>query len=31
VDSWQRCAYARRIPPVAEVEKLAADYGAAFA
>jgi hypothetical protein len=31
VDSWQRCAYARRIPPVAEVEKLAAEYGAAFA
>jgi len=31
VDAWQRCAYARRIPPAEEVERLAAEYGGAFA
>lgn len=31
IDAWQRCAYARRIPAAAEVERLAADYGPAFA
>jgi hypothetical protein len=31
VDAWQRCAYARRVPQAAEVEALAAAYGAAFA
>ena len=30
VDAWQRCAYARRIPPAAEVETLAAEYDKAF-
>jgi hypothetical protein len=31
VDAWRRCAYARRTPPAAEVETLAAQYGSAFA
>jgi hypothetical protein len=31
VDAWRLCAYARRIPPAAEVERLATDYQAAFA
>ena len=31
VDSWRACAYAKRIPPAAEVERLAQDYKAAFA
>jgi hypothetical protein len=31
IDAWQRCAYARRMPAAAEVERLAAEYGTAFA
>ena len=31
VEAWRACAYARRIPPAAEVERLATDYKAAFA
>ena len=31
VEAWRLCAYARRIPSGAEVERLAADYKAAFA
>ena len=31
VDAWQRCAYARRVPETAEVERLAAEYAQAFA
>jgi hypothetical protein len=31
VDAWQQCAYARRMPPAAEVERLANDYRSAFA
>lgn len=31
VESWKACAYARRLPPQAEVERLAGDYQAAFA
>jgi hypothetical protein len=31
VDAWQGCAYASRTPPAADVERLAADYGKAFA
>ena len=31
VDSWRSCAYAKRTPPPAEVERLASDYKAAFA
>jgi hypothetical protein len=31
VDAWQQCAYARRMPQAAEVEKLANDYRGAFA
>jgi hypothetical protein len=31
VDAWQGCAYASRIPPAADVERLATDYGKAFA
>jgi hypothetical protein len=31
VDAWQQCAYARRMPPAAEVERLAGDYRSAFA
>ena len=31
VDAWRRCAYARRIPPAADVERLAAEYRVAFA
>jgi hypothetical protein len=31
VDAWQQCAYARRIPPATEVERLANDYRGAFA
>jgi hypothetical protein len=30
VDAWRRCAYARRIPPAEEVERLAAEYRGAF-
>lgn len=31
VDAWQRCAYASRTPSAEEVERLARDYGGAFA
>jgi hypothetical protein len=31
VQAWQQCAYARRIPAAAEVERLANDFKAAFA
>jgi hypothetical protein len=31
VDAWRACAYAKRTPPAAEVERLASDYKAAFA
>jgi hypothetical protein len=31
IDTWRRCAYARRMPPAAEVERLAAEYAVAFA
>jgi hypothetical protein len=31
VEVWQQCAYARRVPVAADVERLAADYKAAFA
>ena len=31
VDAWQQCAYARRMPQAADVERLANDYGGAFA
>ena len=31
VDAWQRCAYARRAPDTAEVERLASEYANAFA
>jgi hypothetical protein len=31
VDYWKSCAYARRMPSAAEVERLATDYKAAFA
>jgi len=31
VQSWKACAYARRVPPSAEIERLAHDYRAAFA
>jgi len=31
VDAWRACAYAQRIPPAADVERLASDYRAAFA
>jgi len=31
VDAWQRCAYARRLPATAEVERLASEYAKAFA
>jgi hypothetical protein len=31
VDSWRSCAYAKRMPPASEVERLAQDYKAAFA
>jgi hypothetical protein len=31
VDSWQRCAYAQRLPHAAEVERLASEYRSAFA
>ncbi|MCD6043079.1 MAG: hypothetical protein K0R40_2682 [Burkholderiales bacterium] len=30
VGAWQQCAYARRMPPAAEVERLAAEYRQAF-
>jgi hypothetical protein len=31
INAWQGCAYARRAPAAAEVERLAAEYGKAFA
>jgi hypothetical protein len=31
VDAWRQCAYARRMPPAADVERLAGDYRSAFA
>jgi hypothetical protein len=31
ISAWQRCAYARQTPESAEVERLASDYGKAFA
>jgi len=31
VDTWQQCAYARRMPQAADVERLASDYRGAFA
>ncbi len=31
VQSWRACAYARRLPPPADVERLANEYSAAFA
>jgi hypothetical protein len=31
VESWKACAYARRVPPPAEIERLALEYKAAFA
>jgi hypothetical protein len=31
VDAWRLCAYAKRMPPAADVERLASDYKAAFA
>jgi hypothetical protein len=31
VDAWQQCAYARRMPQAADVERLANDYRNAFA
>jgi len=31
INAWQRCAYARQTPERAEVERLASDYGKAFA
>jgi hypothetical protein len=31
VDAWRQCAYARRMPPAAEIERLAEEYGRAFA
>ena len=31
VEAWRQCAYARRMPAAAQVERLAADYGSAFA
>lgn len=31
VDTWQQCAYARRLPQAADVERLANDYRSAFA
>lgn len=31
IDAWRGCAYARRAPPAADVERLANDYKAAFA
>ena len=31
VEAWRLCAYARRMPPAAEVERLAVGYKAAFA
>ena len=31
VAAWQSCAYASRVPPADEIERLAADYGKAFA
>ncbi|HEU4352854.1 MAG TPA: hypothetical protein VFR66_13375 [Burkholderiales bacterium] len=31
IDAWRSCAYARRTPPIPEVERLANDYKAAFA
>jgi hypothetical protein len=31
IDAWQGCAYASRTPAAAEVERLAAEYGGAFA
>jgi hypothetical protein len=31
VEYWRACAYAKRIPPAADVEQLANDYKAAFA
>ena len=31
VDAWQQCAYARRMPQAADVERLANDYKGAFA
>jgi hypothetical protein len=31
VDAWRACAYASRVPPLADVERLAGDYKAAFA
>jgi hypothetical protein len=31
IHAWQSCAYASRVPPAHEVERLAADYGKAFA
>jgi hypothetical protein len=30
VDAWQQCAYARRMPQAADVERLANDYKSAF-
>ncbi len=31
IDAWRGCAYARRMPPASEVERLADGYGTAFA
>jgi hypothetical protein len=31
VDAWRQCAYARRMPRAADVERLANDYRGAFA
>jgi hypothetical protein len=31
IESWRSCAYAQRMPPAAQVERLAHDYKAAFA
>ena len=31
IGAWRMCAYARRMPPAADVERLATDYRAAFA
>jgi len=31
IDAWRLCAYAKRSPAAAEVERLARDYGASFA
>jgi hypothetical protein len=31
IGAWRNCAYARRMPPPTDVERLASDYKAAFA